>query len=391
MRGVLLQLGRVVSVIALASAQTAGADTTTYVYDALGRLSTTTISGGPANGSQTATNYDPADNRSSHSVAVVAGNPPTFSISSASASEGSPVVFTVTKSGTASGTLSVDYATANGSATSPADYTTKSGTLSFLIADTTKTVSVTTVDDALVEGGETFTLNLLNPSPGGTVTDPTGTGTISDNDSVPPSFAIANAAAVVEGGTLAFKITKSGSASAPFSVAYASANGTATAGSDYTAVAGTLTFQASETSKVVNVVTTDDSAAESDETALVNLSAPSGGATISRAQATGTIHDDAPTNHSPVANPDATSLRQCETTSLNVVGNDTDPDGDSLILQATSTGNGLSISVVSTTTVSIESTGLPGTKTFTYTISDQHGGTAVGTVTVTVTVGGACP
>ena len=86
---------------------------------------------------------------------------------------------------------------------------------------------------------------------------------------VPPSLSVADAT-VTEGNSgtsdLAFTVTLSAAATSPVTVAYATANGTATAGSDYAASAGTLTFAAGETSKVVHVQVTGDSVVEANET-----------------------------------------------------------------------------------------------------------------------------
>ena len=71
--------------------------------------------------------------------------------------------FAVTLSRAASGPVSVDYATADGTATAGADYTATSGTLTFAVGETEKTVSVALLDDAIDEGKETFTLTLSNP------------------------------------------------------------------------------------------------------------------------------------------------------------------------------------------------------------------------------------
>ena len=71
--------------------------------------------------------------------------------------------FAVTLSRAATGPVSVDYATEDGTATAGADYTAVSGTLTFAAGETTKTVSVTLLDDAVDEGKETFKLKLSNP------------------------------------------------------------------------------------------------------------------------------------------------------------------------------------------------------------------------------------
>ena len=71
--------------------------------------------------------------------------------------------FAVTLSRAASGPVTVDYATADGTAVAGADYTAASGTLTFAPGETAKTVSVALLDDAIDEGKETFTLELSNP------------------------------------------------------------------------------------------------------------------------------------------------------------------------------------------------------------------------------------
>ena len=109
-----------------------------------------------------------------------------------------------------------------------------------------------------------------------------------------PTLAIADAS-VTEGnaGTtyLDFTVTLSKAATSAVTVNYASANGSATAGQDYQAISGTLTFAAGETSKVIRVPVTGDTAVEAAETLTLNLTSPSG-ATLADGVATGTIVND---------------------------------------------------------------------------------------------------
>ena len=102
-----------------------------------------------------------------------------------------------------------------------------------------------------------------------------------------PALAVADAQAP-EGGTLAFRVTLSPAASAPVTVAYPSADGSAAAGADYEAASGMLTFAAGETKKTVAVAALTDDAGESAETLTLTLSNPTG-ATLGDPQATGTI------------------------------------------------------------------------------------------------------
>jgi len=99
-------------------------------------------------------------------------------------------------------------------------------------------------------------------------------------------------ASVTEGGTLNFTVTRSVVTTTAVSAQYATAGGSATSGSDFTAASGTVSFAANETSKTVNVATIDDSTTESAETMTVTLSNPSSGAIIATAVGTGAINDN---------------------------------------------------------------------------------------------------
>ncbi|HEX8027228.1 MAG TPA: Calx-beta domain-containing protein, partial [Vicinamibacterales bacterium] len=111
----------------------------------------------------------------------------------------------------------------------------------------------------------------------------------------PGSFSVGDAS-VAEGdaGTvdLTFTITRDGGSTGAVSVNYATADISALAGSDYVAKSGTLSFANGETSKTVTITVNADLLAESHETFALNLSGATGGATITDAQATGTIFDD---------------------------------------------------------------------------------------------------
>jgi len=97
----------------------------------------------------------------------------------------------------------------------------------------------------------------------------------------------------------AFTVSLSRAATAPITVRYATANGTATAGSDYNALSGTLTFAAGQTARLVTIPVRGDTTVESDEAFYVDLAAASG-ATLSKARGTGTIkNDDTPTPPPP--------------------------------------------------------------------------------------------
>ena len=329
-------------------------------------------------------------------------------------------------------TVSVNYATANGTAAAGDDYTAKTGTITFNAGETTKTIQVSIIDDTIDDDNETFTLTLSSPY-GAQISDATGTGTITNSEPVqdppvedPPaqdpvvlltaSFAnvpadhngdnftfqltfsenveagyarirdeaftvngatIAsasrqtqgsnqgwhvevdptgneavtitlpettdcNAARAIctdderklshatseivagppaisasdanvqeaEGAVLEFSVTLSHPSSRTVTVDYATADGTATAGSDYTAASGSLTFNAGDTSQTVEVAVLTDSDDESEETLTVTLSSASqaslddatGTGTILNGEAAGT-QEDPPADDPPADDP----------------------------------------------------------------------------------------
>ncbi|WP_017294473.1 Calx-beta domain-containing protein [Geminocystis herdmanii] len=220
---------------------------------------------------------------------------PTLSINNVSVIEGNngtkTLVFTVTRSGTPYNNISVNYTTANGTATAGSDYIAKTGILTFGINETTKTISVIVNGDNTVELNENFFVNLSNAT-NATISDSQGIGTITNDDF--PSLRI-NDVTISEGNsgtkTLVFTVTRTGTALQPITVNYATANGTAIAGSDYIAKTGSLTFATNETSKTISVVVNGDTAVEANENFFVNLSNATN-ATIIDSQGIGTITND---------------------------------------------------------------------------------------------------
>lgn len=224
---------------------------------------------------------------------------PSLSIADVSLKEGNSgtrlMTFTVTLSAAAAGPVTVAYSTADGTATSGSDYVAASGSLTFAAGETSKTIQVKVKGDKVAEGNETFNVRLANAA-GATIADGSATGTLTNDDAAAklPALSVGDVA-MREGdsGTaeLMFVVTLDKAATGPVTVNYATANGTATAGSDYAALAGTLTFAAGETSKMVHVVVNGDTAVEAAETFSLTLSGASG-ATIADATAVGQINDD---------------------------------------------------------------------------------------------------
>jgi hypothetical protein len=165
-------------------------------------------------------------------------------------------------------------------------------TLTLAAGVSTATITVTPVDDTAVEGAESVT---LTAKPGtayvlGSATS--ATASIADNDL--PSLSIANAS-VTEGNsgtkTVTVTLTLSAASPATVTVAYATGGGTATAGVDYVATSGTLTFAAGIRTQSFTVTIKGDTLKESNETILVTLSNAKN-ATIGSATGTITIVDD---------------------------------------------------------------------------------------------------
>jgi ribosomal protein L35AE/L33A/disulfide oxidoreductase YuzD len=223
---------------------------------------------------------------------------PTVSIGDVTVTEGDigsvPATFTATLSSPSGRSVTVHYATANGTATSPADYAVAGGELTFAAGETTKTVAVTVNPDLLDEDAETFTVGLSNPG-NATIFDASGVGTITDNDPL-PALSIGNAT-VTEGASgivnATFTVTLSPLSGRQVTVHYATADGTAGAPGDYTATSGDLTFASGDTSETITVPVKGDLLDEDNETFTVELSNP-GNATIADAEGTGTITDDDP-------------------------------------------------------------------------------------------------
>ena len=304
--------------------------------------------------------------------------------------------FVVTLDPAAAETVTVDYATSDGTATAGSDYTATSGTLTFDAGDASKTISVPIIDDTVDDGGETLTLTLTNAS-GADIAGAEATGTIQNNETattpLTASFAdmpashdgdefsfrvsfsqpvasrrrvVRNAFAVTggsvsglvrvggqsdlwtikvepssngettielpagrgcdsggictedgwtlsnalsatvagpvgisvadarveeaAGAVLGFAVTLSRAASGTVTVDYGTTDGSAQAAVDYTAASGTLSFQAGESSKTIEVAVLDDSHDEGEETLTLTLSNASGGR-ISDRNATGTIEN----------------------------------------------------------------------------------------------------
>ena len=218
--------------------------------------------------------------------------PPAVSVADAAGDEDiGALEFAVSLSAPSGIEVSFSYETADDTATAGSDYAAASGTLMFAPGEVSQTIRVAILDDAVDEADEeAFAVALSSPT-GATLDAATATGTIRDDDE-PPALSVADAAGDEDIGALEFAVSLSGPSGIEVSFSYATADDTATAGSDYAAASGTLMFAPGEVSQTIRVAILDDALHEADEeTFALSLSAPTG-ATLDAGTATGTIRDD---------------------------------------------------------------------------------------------------
>ena len=216
---------------------------------------------------------------------------PTLSIADATAAEAEGnLQLRVTLSEQSERRVSANYATSDGSATAPGDYTATSGTLSIEAGQTEGTIWVPIVHDGVLEPDETLTLTLSNPQ-NATLLDGFATATITDSGHL-PTVSVTDVSGVEDDvGSLLFEVSLDAAGGVATTVDYATTDGTATAGADYTATQGSLTFAAGEVRKTIAVSVLADSVPEEDETIALTLSNAVNGR-LSQSEATGTIFDD---------------------------------------------------------------------------------------------------
>ncbi|MFO0121190.1 MAG: Ig-like domain-containing protein, partial [Inhella sp.] len=216
------------------------------------------------------------------------------------------VTFTVSLSSATGQTVTVNYGTANGTATAGSDYSARSGALTFAPGTTTQTVTVALTDDNLAEGSETFRLVLTSPT-NATIAQGTGTATVLDNDGA-PSIASVSSPSATEGADLVFDVALSNPSTSATTFAFSLGGGTAVAadhgspsfsnGVTYNAATGNITVPAGVTSFSVTVGTTQDSTSEPTETLPLSVGGVSGTGSI--------LDDDGASSIASVSSPSAT-------------------------------------------------------------------------------------
>lgn len=219
------------------------------------------------------------------------------------------VTLVATRTGGSAGSASGYYRTANGSATAGQDYTPTTNVVTWADGDTAnKNVVLAILNDAVVESAETFTVNFFTNTVGAALgAQTTATVTITDDDVAPSAgtiqFAQTAYSVAESAGTVTLVATRTGGSSGSASGYYRTANGTATAGQDYSPTTNFVTWLDGDTANK-NVVLTilNDAAVESAETFTVTFFTNTVGATLgAQTVATVTITDDdvPPSNDPP--------------------------------------------------------------------------------------------
>jgi hypothetical protein len=223
---------------------------------------------------------------------------PTITIGDVAVTEGDAGLvfadFIVTLNFASVQTVTVNYFTADSTATgSGSDYFSTSGVLTFAPGQLTRTIRVNVLGDTIDELNETFFVNLTSPT-NATIADGVGLGTITDDDA--PGIFINDTQVIEEDSGLVFAVFQIGLTAAtvqPVTVVVATQDGSALQNQDYFPTSFTVTFQPADPQiKNISIQIVPDSLAEQDEAFLVNLSNPTGGATLADPQAVGTIIDD---------------------------------------------------------------------------------------------------
>jgi Calx-beta domain len=189
--------------------------------------------------------------------------------------------------------ITVDYTTRDGTATADSDYQAAGGTLTFAPGETSKTVTVLVNGDREGEFDEYFFVYLTGAT-NAIVAGSGGAGTIADDE---PRITTNYRTSHSEGNTgqtpFAFGVNLSSAYDVPVTVNWTTADGSATAGSDYRAASGTLTIPAGQTTGTITVLVNGDRLSEPTENFYVNLSGATH-ATIIYGFSEGMIQDDEP-------------------------------------------------------------------------------------------------
>ena len=191
---------------------------------------------------------------------------PVFGIAGANVKEEDGTAsITITKTNPVQMDITVNYATADGTALAGLDYVAANDSVIFAANETQKTISISIIEDSLDEDEESFSVSLTGASQGAVQESESAANvSIEDNDDT-PSIRISGSNNIVEGDTLNINVTLAAESGRTVSVNLQNTDVQAIAGEDFNALNETVTFAPGETSKVVTLSTIDDAIDEIDE------------------------------------------------------------------------------------------------------------------------------
>ncbi|MFM6222637.1 MAG: Calx-beta domain-containing protein, partial [Dolichospermum sp.] len=279
------------------------------------------------------------------------------------------LVYTFTRTGATTSALTVNYGiTGTANSTDYTGATPGTGkTITFAAGASTATLTIDPTADTIVESNETVALTLATGTGYNIGTTTAVIGTITNDDLLPKINLSANQT-IVEGNTnpqnVTYTVTLSNASTQTITVQYATANGTAIAGADYTSTSGTLTFNPGVTSQVINIPILNDSLNEANETFSLTLNSPTNASLGTSQTVTTTITDTLSAAATTTLPTNVENLTLTGTTAINGTGN----AGNNVI-----TGNGANNTL----------SGLNGNDTYRFLVN-----TALGTDTITETTTG---
>ncbi len=208
-------------------------------------------------------------NDNDSSGTTIGFNPATYPV----AENAGSLQLTVTRTGITTGTDTVEFSTASGSATQNADYVAASGSLTFNPGETSKSIPVTILDDSVVEGDETFTVNLSSQGGNFAFGQATAVVTIVDNEASTVTFSNTSYQVAENGVNATITLLRSGNINSAVQVNISTVGVSATADRDYATVSRTVAFAQGQTFAIFDVPIFDDAEVEGTESFFIVLSA----------------------------------------------------------------------------------------------------------------------
>jgi hypothetical protein len=281
-------------------------------------------------------------------------------------------------------TVTVNYAVSGGTATAGSDFTLSSGTLTFLAGETSKSIPLAVINDIAVESSETVIVSLSPPTGAVLGPIPAHTVTILDNDTGTPEVIVTatDATATENGDTGAFTITRtSGGAANALTVDYV-VSGTATAGSDYTTLLGSVTIPIGQASAPIVVSTLNDGALENIESVNLTIIPAAGYAFGANIADTVNILDDETQALPPVAQNQNIFVPRNQASAVTLVA--IDPSGDPLTYSVVTPPAHGSLTGTAPNLTFTPTLNYTGPDSFTFRVTDGTTTSAVATVSLTI-------